>query len=270
METFDQEIKKDAGKNRLDLIPVECVKALGEVLTMGAEKYHDNSWREGMNYSRVYAATQRHLQAFWGEDSDVDEESKLPHLFHALCNIAFLITYEKNKERYRTFDDRAGSNNEFYKEREELIEDINKLVQDNPSFFECGVGDDTLQKAYDALDYAINAPFYISQPDFPDLTEMTHPEACEHLEVGMRVRILRKARDRKLGWENCWIPEMDCTIGDEYTVTHINICGVCFDEAVSGYPAFVLKIISKPDQDLTTSDGVPGGDSSCTKDWKDR
>jgi len=264
-------IKHDQDKIRFDLIPVEAIEALAKVLKMGAEKYGDNNWRAGIKYHRVYRAAQHHLQEFWGEHPDKDDESSLPHLYHALCNIAFLITYEDNKERYRTFDDRAGSNNEFYKEREELVEGINKLVQDNPNFFECVVGDDTLQKAYDTLDYAIaTSEQFNDQPNFPDLTKMTHPEACEHLEVGMRVRILRKAWGRKLGWENCWIPEMDCTIGDEYNIANINIYGVRFDEAVSSYPAFVLEIISRPDQDPIVSNSVPDGDSSCTKDWKDR
>lgn len=107
METPNQEIKKDVGKNRLALVPVEAVLAIGKVLTFGCKKYSANSWREGMDYSRVYSAVQRHLNAFWGEGSDIDEESGLSHLSHAFCGLSFLLAYESNKERYRTFDDRV-------------------------------------------------------------------------------------------------------------------------------------------------------------------
>lgn len=248
----DQEIKKDAGKNRLDLIPVECIEALGKVLTMGAAKYHDNSWREGINYSRVYAATQRHLQAFWGEGPDIDSESTLPHLYHAMCNIAFLITYEATKERYRTFDDRPGSNNEFYKQREELVRGINKLVQDNPSFFECKVGDDTLQKAYETLDYAIHNTddgTVEESPDFPDLTKMTNEEACNHLKPGMNVRVLRSASAGERGWANIWTSKMDDFVGKTYVVDGVNTAiGVCFiGDYWGSFPAFVLEIVSGPE-----------------------
>lgn len=254
MDAHNQEIKKDAGKIRLDLIPVECIEALGKVLTMGAEKYHDNSWREGMNYSRVYAATQRHLQAFWGESQDTDAESKLPHLFHALCNISFLITYEENKERYRTFDDRAGSNNEFYRQREELVSSITKLVQDNPSFFECRVGDDTLQKVYDTLDYAIHSPYTTvkEKQNFPDLTKMTYLEAYKHLEVGMRVKVLRKANYEERGWPVGWPDPMDKYVGGEFLIEKMRKhVGVVLRYEKGGctwnFPPFVLEIISNPE-----------------------
>jgi hypothetical protein len=183
----DQGIKKDAGKNRLDLIPVECIDAIGKVLTFGAAKYHDNSWREGMNYSRIYAATQRHLQAFWGEAPDINEESKLSHLSHAFCNLAFLLAYEENKERYQAFDDRAGSSNSYYKKREEKIVHLLNLVQNNPEFFE----------------YELE------------------------------------------GWESCWISEMDEYVNIVCTIEEVRKIGVFMTNNIFGYPAFVLKIISK-------------------------
>lgn len=247
----DQEIKKDVGKNRLDLIPVECIDAIGKVLTFGAEKYFDSSWRQGINYSRVYAATQRHLQAFWGEAPDIDEESKLSHLSHAFCNLAFLLAYEENKERYQTFDDRAGSNNEFYKQQEGLVKSITKLVQENPGFFECQTGDDMLQKVYDTLDYAINtSQQFPDQPDFPDLTKMTHPEACKHLEVGMRVKVLCRGPGHTRGWRNSWNMEyMDECIGNVFTIETVNAHGVNFMETGwCSFPAFVLEIVSRSEE----------------------
>jgi hypothetical protein len=82
--------KFDKGKLRLDLIPTEAIKALGEVLTYGAGKYGDRNWEEGISYSRLYAATQRHLLYFW-DGQKKDEESGLHPLWHALTDIAMLL-----------------------------------------------------------------------------------------------------------------------------------------------------------------------------------
>lgn len=86
--------KYDAGKLRLDLIPPEVWRALGEVLTYGAGKYGDRNWEKGISEDRLYAALQRHLLA-WREGKAKDEESGLSPLAHALCNLAMLVTFER-------------------------------------------------------------------------------------------------------------------------------------------------------------------------------
>jgi hypothetical protein len=241
--------KQTFGKTRLDLIHPEAIEGIGLALTDGCKKYGDNNWRLGLKYSEVYGAAQRHLQKFWSVAiSDIDKDSGLPHLYHAICNIAFLLTYEENKERYQTFDDRAGSNNEFYKQQEGLVKSITKLVQENPGFFECQTGDDLLQKVYDTLDYAINtSQQFPDQPDFPDLTKMTHPEACEHLVEGMRVKLMRGANAFELDWSRVWINEMTAHVGGVYTIESVDsVEGIHFEEIGCWYPAFVLEIISRP------------------------
>jgi len=90
----EEAVKHDTDKLRMDLIPPEAVTALAEVLAYGAKKYGDRNWEKGIRYSRVFAAVQRHLWAWW-RGEDVDEESKLGHLQHALCGLAFLVTYEE-------------------------------------------------------------------------------------------------------------------------------------------------------------------------------
>ena len=88
-----QGLKFDTGKRRVDLVPTEAIHALADVLTAGAAKYGEHNWRHGMDWSRVYGAAQRHMLAFWGGD-DIDEESGMPHIWHALTNIAFLVSYK--------------------------------------------------------------------------------------------------------------------------------------------------------------------------------
>lgn len=89
-------IKHDEGKLRMELIPPEALDALAAVLTFGAAKYGDRNWELGMDWSRVYGAALRHMNA-WVQQKDhgCDEETNYSHLDHALCCIAFLIAYEK-------------------------------------------------------------------------------------------------------------------------------------------------------------------------------
>jgi len=93
--------KNDADKLRMDLIPTEATHALAAVLTMGAKKYDDNNWREGIKYSRLVGALKRHLTA-WESGEVYDEESQLNHMAHVLCNAAFLIAFE--------YESRSGLN----------------------------------------------------------------------------------------------------------------------------------------------------------------
>jgi hypothetical protein len=84
--------KFDNEKLRLDLLPPAALEDLAQVLTMGAKKYGDWNWHGGIKYSRLYAATLRHLLAWWDGD-DLDAESGLNHLAHAMCNVAFLLQF---------------------------------------------------------------------------------------------------------------------------------------------------------------------------------
>lgn len=100
----DKGAKHDQGKLRMDLIPVYPLRQWAEVLTFGAEKYEDRNWEKDIAWSRVYAAAQRHLLAFW-DGEDKDEESHLPHLAHAMCCLSFLLEYSKT---YKEGDDRPS------------------------------------------------------------------------------------------------------------------------------------------------------------------
>lgn len=87
-------VKFDHGKTRFDLLPPEGVEAVAVILTNGATKYGDRNWEQGMDWSRPFGACLRHLFAWWGGEK-LDRDSGKSHLWHAACNIFFLITYEK-------------------------------------------------------------------------------------------------------------------------------------------------------------------------------
>ena len=92
----DQKLKKDAGKNRLDLVPISAILGMGEVLTFGLSKgYEEESWRK-VEAKRYRASTLRHLYAYLSGEKK-DKESGLHHLKHLLCNIAFLLEAEKEE-----------------------------------------------------------------------------------------------------------------------------------------------------------------------------
>ena len=91
--------KDDKSKLRWDLLPIECVEDVVKVLTMGASKYAPNNWQLVENANeRYYAALLRHLSA-WRQGESVDPESGLNHLAHVMCNITFLLWFEKEKEK---------------------------------------------------------------------------------------------------------------------------------------------------------------------------
>lgn len=82
-------MKHDAGKPRFDFLDPAFVTEVAAVLTYGAGKYGAYNWQDGIAASRLFAAVQRHLWAFWsGEDQD--PETGFSHLAHAACGLMFL------------------------------------------------------------------------------------------------------------------------------------------------------------------------------------
>lgn len=89
-------LKHDGGKPRLDLVPPEIIEAVGTVMTFGAEKYGEGSYRN-VEPKRYRAALMRHICKWLKEPYGKDEDSGLPHLWHVACNVAFLLELDKEK-----------------------------------------------------------------------------------------------------------------------------------------------------------------------------
>lgn len=91
-------IKHDDKKPRYSLVPVTAFDEVVKVLTFGAQKYAPNNWRYVENaYERYFDALQRHVWA-WKRGEQVDPESGLHHLAHAICSAMFIIELELGKE----------------------------------------------------------------------------------------------------------------------------------------------------------------------------
>lgn len=98
--------EKGVKLERYDLIPVRPLEALALRYGYGAEKYAERNWEKGYEFSKSYAALQRHLNAFWrGEDED--EEMPGGHLAAAAFHIFALMQFtDPRNPEYRKFDDR--------------------------------------------------------------------------------------------------------------------------------------------------------------------
>jgi hypothetical protein len=89
-------MKFDDGKPQVNLVPPEVIIAAAKVFEFGAKKYGMNNWRHDIDkfpYSRHYGSVMRHLLAFHSGE-DLDPESGLPHLHHALTQLMIFVMCE--------------------------------------------------------------------------------------------------------------------------------------------------------------------------------
>ena len=96
--------EKGTKPERFDLLPAEALAKVAHHYAVGAEKYADHNWRKGYEWSKSYAALQRHANLFWaGQDND--EETGTPHMaavaFHALSLLTFMDEQPGFDDRYR-------------------------------------------------------------------------------------------------------------------------------------------------------------------------
>lgn len=97
---MDQSCKRDDGKLKISLVPMQIVRDIAEVRMYGTEKYGDpDNWRK-VELLRYIDALLRHIIAFVEDPNGVDEESGIKHYKHAACNMAF-ISEMMRKEQSR-------------------------------------------------------------------------------------------------------------------------------------------------------------------------
>ena len=97
----DQSAKADAGKLQITLVPTQVIRDIAAIRMYGNKKYGSaDNWKQ-VEPVRYRDALMRHLLAYIDDPKSVDEESGLPHMWHAACNIAFLCEMEvlNDKER---------------------------------------------------------------------------------------------------------------------------------------------------------------------------
>jgi hypothetical protein len=104
-EIKNEGLKYDEGKEPLDLIPTGPLFEVARVLAFGAKKYERYNWRKGMQWSRVAAASLRHIYK-WLNGETIDPETGCNHLAHAAVNLLFLLEY---KDTHTKKDDRYSA-----------------------------------------------------------------------------------------------------------------------------------------------------------------
>ena len=98
------EPKDTKGKAPITLVPMELVWAISWIRKYGNEKYGDpDNWKE-VNPEDYRAAMMRHLLKYLKYPYSVDKESGYPHLWHAACNMAFLISMEYGDAVYEDWE----------------------------------------------------------------------------------------------------------------------------------------------------------------------
>lgn len=85
--------KYDGGKLRYDLIPVLALEEVTRVITLGAEKYDPENWKNVPEGRRRYtAAAFRHIEA-WRKGETTDEIGT-HHIANAISNLMFILEKE--------------------------------------------------------------------------------------------------------------------------------------------------------------------------------
>lgn len=83
---------KGTKEERFDLIPIPALTYLARLYGKGALKYAEHNWRLGYEWSKSYAAAQRHMNAFWSGEN-IDPETQVPHVINAAFHMFALATY---------------------------------------------------------------------------------------------------------------------------------------------------------------------------------
>jgi len=96
-ETPTKVLKDDSRKVKMSLLLPSWLHGVASVLTFGASKYYENSWKEVGNAKQRYLnAAYRHLIAYHSGEK-VDVETGESHLLHLSCCIMFLYFFERKE-----------------------------------------------------------------------------------------------------------------------------------------------------------------------------
>ena len=90
-QQFETGAQRDTqeGKPRYDLIPTHALRRVADLYARGAEKYDDNNWHKGINFSRCLASLERHLHQWKQGDTEED------HLAAVVWNALAIMHYQE-------------------------------------------------------------------------------------------------------------------------------------------------------------------------------
>lgn len=100
--------KLDHGKPPMELLGAYALEEVAKVLDFGRKKYAQHNWRKGISIGRLLGAALRHIFAYM-RGEDVDAETGLSHMAHAMCCCMFIIWTARERP---DLDDRWRGNRE--------------------------------------------------------------------------------------------------------------------------------------------------------------
>lgn len=100
--------KNDTGKPNLEFVPKAAMWAMGLAFSYGANKYGAWNYKGGLKVTRCLAAAVRHVYQYL-DGEDLDPESGVSHLGHAMASLAMAIDMIESD---KTLDDRPTTNKE--------------------------------------------------------------------------------------------------------------------------------------------------------------
>lgn len=80
----------DDGKPDLSLIPFVAEVAMAQAFMYGSNKYGRYNYCKGHDLSQLIASAKRHISKFYAGE-DLDSESGIHHLGHAMVNLAMIL-----------------------------------------------------------------------------------------------------------------------------------------------------------------------------------
>ena len=96
-----EKLKNDEGKPEYDRLNWGVLAEINAVHKMGDEKYTRDSWKQGIELSRLCNAIIRHTSQIL-RGNFIDDESGLNHSSHVAASAEMLTYYLQNPERYAT------------------------------------------------------------------------------------------------------------------------------------------------------------------------
>lgn len=92
-------VKYDSEKPRMHLLPPKATIEVAKVLTFGAQKYDEENWRKLDKLQERYTSgALRHIFAHM-DGEQLDPESGVSHLAHALCCLLFKLEIELEEDQ---------------------------------------------------------------------------------------------------------------------------------------------------------------------------
>lgn len=90
-------IHKDEGKEMLSIIPYPAMKLAAEIFTYGLQKYAEYNYKNppGLTTKQLINSCMRHVWKY-NNGEDLDPESGLSHLGHAMANLMMIIDLHAN------------------------------------------------------------------------------------------------------------------------------------------------------------------------------